>query len=474
MKLDLRPIIHVPGGKTAFHFPLDLREFPWDGPPLVRGPVDVEGAVRNRAGALVLEAELKARLFLTCDRCARAFERDKSVKYETFLADHLEDEDSDEELSPTVEKIMTVAGIALAVLIVIILLLLVSRVLGLGGKKDADPKEDSQQKTEETEDKEDETPSEKPTDANTVAMPSLLGKTMAQAKAELEDLGLAIRVKGSESSSEYAAGEIMWQGVGSGERVDVGSTVEVMVASSDSGSGVGTGPEPADSGTTSKEDAVFVPKVTGQTESIARSALEAAGLKVGSVSEENSDAVADGSVISQDPPARASVKKGSAVKLVISKGSAKVKVIDVVGHEQNRATGELQSAGFAVNSKAEYNELSAGLVIRTQPETGSMVAPGSTVTIIVSQGIEQIKVPSVSVNMDFKAAEAALRNAGFRGTVSEKKETSSSVGAGYVTRYEPSGKVAPDGAIAIWVSSGPPAPAPAPTPAPDATQGASP
>lgn len=96
MKLDLRPIIHVPGGKTAFHFPLDLREFPWDGPPLVRGPVDVEGAVRNRAGALVLEAELKARLFLTCDRCARAFERDKSVKYETLLADHLEDEDSDE------------------------------------------------------------------------------------------------------------------------------------------------------------------------------------------------------------------------------------------------------------------------------------------------------------------------------------------------------------------------------------------
>lgn len=96
MKLDLKPIIDVPGEKLDFHFPLELQQFPWDGPSPLRGPVDVVGTVRNRAGALVLEAELTARLYLTCDRCTRAFERDKCVKYKTLLADRLEDEDSEE------------------------------------------------------------------------------------------------------------------------------------------------------------------------------------------------------------------------------------------------------------------------------------------------------------------------------------------------------------------------------------------
>ena len=96
MKLDLRPIIDVPGAKVDFHFPLDLREFPWDGPSPLDGPVEVKGAVRNRAGALVLDAEMKTVLHLTCDRCTKAFVRDKSVKYETLLADRLEDENSDD------------------------------------------------------------------------------------------------------------------------------------------------------------------------------------------------------------------------------------------------------------------------------------------------------------------------------------------------------------------------------------------
>lgn len=96
MKLDLKPIIDVPGAKLDFHFPLDLRDFPWDGSSPLHEPVDVVGTVCNRAGALVLEAELTARLYLTCDRCTRAFERDKCVKYKTLLADRLEDEDSEE------------------------------------------------------------------------------------------------------------------------------------------------------------------------------------------------------------------------------------------------------------------------------------------------------------------------------------------------------------------------------------------
>lgn len=99
MKLDLKPIIDVPGAKLDFHYPLDLCDFPWDGPSPLHSPVEVVGAVRNRAGALELDAELSARLYLTCDRCTKAFERDKYVKYKTLLADRLED-DGNEEIVP--------------------------------------------------------------------------------------------------------------------------------------------------------------------------------------------------------------------------------------------------------------------------------------------------------------------------------------------------------------------------------------
>lgn len=96
MKLDLRKIVQVPGGKVDFDFPLDLSSFPWDGPSPLREPVTVKGTVRNMAGALVLEAELTAELFLTCDRCTRPFVRNKSMKYETLLASEVEDEDNDD------------------------------------------------------------------------------------------------------------------------------------------------------------------------------------------------------------------------------------------------------------------------------------------------------------------------------------------------------------------------------------------
>lgn len=43
-----------------------------------------------------------------------------------------EDDEDDEELSPTVERAMTIAGVVLAVIIVIIMLLLFSKVLGIG------------------------------------------------------------------------------------------------------------------------------------------------------------------------------------------------------------------------------------------------------------------------------------------------------------------------------------------------------
>ncbi len=365
-----------------------------------------------------------------------------------------EEEDDEEELSPAVERLMTIAGVTLAVIIVVVMLFLLSRMLGLGDREDREDSSGQQTGQEDENEEEDED-----ADVNTVVMPDLLGKTMTEAKTELRSLGLEITLKGSERSGQYAPGQIIQQNVNAGERVAVGNSVEVVTA--DTGSGTGS---TSASGNTSsaenrkpdeKAEPVTVPKVEGQTEANARSALEAVGLKVGTVTEANSDTVPAGSVMSQAPAGNTSTEKGSSVNLIISKGPGNVAVTDVIGHEESRATRELQEHGFQVAVKDVYtDEMREGLVVSTSPERGSSVAPGSTVTISVSRGREQITIPSVSVGMTFEQAKRKLEDAGFEGSIREGSESSDSVGSGFVTRYDPSRTVDPDGTVTIYVSTG--------------------
>ena len=366
-----------------------------------------------------------------------------------------EDDEDDEELSPTVERAMTIAGVVLAVIIVIIMLLLFSKVLGIGKKSNTDTS-DSQQ-TEQSADEEDDSSSA--SQGNTVNMPSLLGKTYAEARTVLEELGLKIERGESEKSNQYSAGQIIAQSEESGNSVKVGTTVTVTLAaagstaSSDGTSS--TGSTTSSTTTTTTNSKVKVPSVVGKDENAAKSAITAAGLTVGTVSEASSDTVESGLVISQSPSANSETESGGKVNIVLSSGPNKKKVTDVIGHEYSRAQSELAGDGFKVEVKETYSDdMRAGLVVSTSPDRGTYVQPGSTVTITVSKGREQVTIPSVSVGMTYEEAVEALNDAGFKGTVKEATEYSASVGNGFVTRYSPSKTVDPDGTVTIYVSLG--------------------
>ena len=366
-----------------------------------------------------------------------------------------EDDEDDEELSPTVERAMTIAGVVLAVIIVIIMLLLFSKVLGIGKKSNTDTS-DSQQ-TEQSADEEDDSSSA--SQGNTVNMPSLLGKTYAEARTVLEELGLKIERGESEKSNQYSAGQIIAQSEESGNSVKVGTTVTVTLAaagstaSSDGTSS--TGSTTSGTTTTTTNSKLTVPPVVGKDENAAKSAITAAGLTVGTVSEASSDTVESGLVISQSPSANSETESGGKVNIVLSSGPNKKKVTDVIGHESSRAQSELAGDGFKVEVKETYsNDMRAGLVVSTSPDRGTYVQPGSTVTITVSKGREQVTIPSVSVGMTYEEAVEALNDAGFKGTVKEATEYSASVGNGFVTRYSPSKTVDPDGTVTIYVSLG--------------------
>lgn len=400
----------------------------------------------SQAKTVVMKKENTAKV-----KAARKIEPVEEEEEDDDEYDDDEEDDDDEELSPAVERIMTIAGIALAVIIVVVMLFFFSRMLGLGDKKNSE--EDNKQQTEDMADAEDKEDEKDNNGVNTVVMPNLLGKTMTEAKIELDNLGLGAPVlTGSEASNEYKEGEIIRQSIKAGERVEVGSTVEVVNAKAGTSTTTDT-EKPED-----KKEQATVPNVVGQTEANARSALEAAKLKVGSVTEANSDTVQSGYVISQGLTANSTVEQDTSVNLVISKGPNKVKVTDVIGHEESRATGELQGDGFKVVVKDIYtDEMREGLVVSTSPSKGELVDPGSTVTISVSRGKEQITIPAVSVGMTFEQAVDELEDAGFEGTIREASESSESVGEGYVTRYDPKSRrtVDPDGTVTIYISTGP-------------------
>lgn len=96
MKLDLKPLAQQPGGVLPVALQMDLSDVEWNGAKPFAQPVHVEGQVRNRAGALELKARLDTVLSLICDRCAKPFQREKAVEYETLLAFELANGESDD------------------------------------------------------------------------------------------------------------------------------------------------------------------------------------------------------------------------------------------------------------------------------------------------------------------------------------------------------------------------------------------
>jgi serine/threonine-protein kinase len=146
---------------------------------------------------------------------------------------------------------------------------------------------------------------------------------------------------------------------------------------------------------------VAVPDLMGMTEQGAAKALEQAGLKVGEVGSEQSDAGPAGTVIGQDPAAGKEVAGGALVALTLSSGAAPspppgAAVPDVTGSTQAEAEQTLGAAGFVVVTTEEASLSPAGQVVSQAPSGGVIAQPGSTVTLTVSTG--PVVEPSASAS----------------------------------------------------------------------------
>jgi serine/threonine-protein kinase len=157
---------------------------------------------------------------------------------------------------------------------------------------------------------------------------------------------------------------------------------------------------------------VQVPDVVGRTAEEANQILTEAEFIVDQVSAE-SDSVEEGRVIEQNPPAGDEVPPGTTVTITVSSGTGTVAVPSVAGLSEAEARSILEAADLTVGSvQQEANgDIPAGNVIRSDPGQGAEVAPGSSVTLIVSSGPERVVVPSVE-GVDESTARSQIENVG--------------------------------------------------------------
>ncbi|HKJ36594.1 MAG TPA: PASTA domain-containing protein [Solirubrobacterales bacterium] len=159
------------------------------------------------------------------------------------------------------------------------------------------------------------------------------------------------------------------------------------------------------------DDQVRVPGVTGEDRTTATLRLERAGFKVDIDSIPNQQP--EDTVLEQDPEAGGMADEGSTVTLQVSLGPEPVAIPKVVGVKLNKARRRLRKAGFEVQVTEQSDDsVAAGVVISSNPTEGVDFAPGQTVTLVVSEGSDQVSVPSV-VGLDRFEAKQTLEDAGF-------------------------------------------------------------
>lgn len=140
--------------------------------------------------------------------------------------------------------------------------------------------------------------------SDAVEMPKVIGLTKDKAKANIEGAGLKLGEVKEEYSDTIEKGLIIRADFEEGSSVPAGETVNIWISLGSNKS--------------------VVPTVLNKTKAEAKTALEAAGLQIGNVTEEYSEDVAEGLVISQSVKEGNSVNKDSKIDIVISLGKEPV------------------------------------------------------------------------------------------------------------------------------------------------------
>ena len=282
---------------------------------------------------------------------------------------YYDDDDDDEKAGNKLEKIITIGGFAIAAIIICMLIYFIAQAAGIVGGKGPTADASSASSASSTSVTSSESKDEK------VTVPDLTNKTEADAVDLANSLNLGVVNGGTEASDVIEAGKICRQDLKPGTKVDKNATITYYVSSG-------------------KETVTIPTGIVGTQKDAASAALTQLGLQV-STTEDFSDTVAEGLVISVDPSEGSQVAPESTVTLVISKGSKdaeEIAIRDVIGLDEETAKSILSDFNIIVKTGTS-SKVAEGEVMEVDPAIGTKVKKGSDVTIYVNSPSAQPTTP---------------------------------------------------------------------------------
>jgi beta-lactam-binding protein with PASTA domain len=199
-----------------------------------------------------------------------------------------------------------------------------------------------------------------------VAVPSVVGQVQKLAEEAVRGAGLTPDVQLEQTENADDIGKVISTSPNAGVEVAANSTVILKV---------GAGP-----------DTVEVPDVVGDKREDAIEEIKAAGLQLGDVrteTPENSD-IEPGEVTRTDPKGGETVPKGESVVVYVA--SDEITLDDFSGDPVASARRALTDLGLEVRTEfQEVEDVKPGIVMDQNPEPGSKVSRGDTVTLTVSK-----------------------------------------------------------------------------------------
>lgn len=208
-------------------------------------------------------------------------------------------------------------------------------------------------------------------EAKTTTVPDVVNREESEAEQMIRDANLTVAHGEAQYDDNVAEGNVISSNPVAGTEIEEGQTVTIVVS---------LGQKPA-----------TVPDIRGMSAADAEAALSAEGL-VGSASEDYSDTVEAGKVISQSVDPNSEVDKGTTVSYVVSLGpeTKYVTVPGLGGYTEEQARQRLTNAGLNVGTvdSAYSSTVSKGYVISQTASAGSSVEEGTSVGFTVSLGPE--------------------------------------------------------------------------------------
>ncbi|MDP1809457.1 MAG: Stk1 family PASTA domain-containing Ser/Thr kinase [Actinomycetota bacterium] len=269
-------------------------------------------------------------------------------------------------------------------------------------------------------------------------VPSLTGKTLAEAQDLAAKNKLKVEAGGKIFDDNTAAGHIVDQTPAAGEKLPAGGIISVRLSKG--------------------RQLVTVPDLNDKFQNEAMRTISNLGLRVGDITRDYNDRVGEDYVISSEPPANGKVAKGTYINLLVSRGPRPLKVPLLIGKTAAEARSTLASLGLVIHAdEANDPEVEAGRVISQDPAQGVPINRGESVTVTVSKGPLTVNVPSV-VGLDEASAKTTLQDAGFNVQLKAGVSGPDLIGKVVTQKPEADASAKKGATVTIWIGSTPDGP----------------